>query len=79
MAPEWEMLEPGRGALDQNRSRRLNCKAKGPGCPSCRVDGVCEGPWAGYARLFGFDEFRPVAGARVSSPSGLARPGRAVL
>ncbi|MDP6627172.1 MAG: radical SAM protein [Methanopyri archaeon] len=71
MAPEWEMREPGISGLDQNQARRERNKHKEPSCCSCRYDAVCEGPWAGYVDLFGFEEFRPVPGEPVTDPATL--------
>ncbi len=45
---------------DYTKTRRDEGKSKGPRCPNCRYDAVCEGPWREYPELFGWDEFEPV-------------------
>lgn len=45
--------------IDWEKSRHA-IKSKGPQCRLCLLDGVCEGPWAEYAALFGTDCLRPI-------------------
>lgn len=40
---------------------------KGPMCGKCRYDLVCEGPWKEYPELFGWDEFKPIPGAKIKN------------
>jgi MoaA/NifB/PqqE/SkfB family radical SAM enzyme len=51
---------------DFGKSRVESGKAKGPDCPNCRFFAVCEGPWKEYPEKFGWGEFRPVKGEKVS-------------
>jgi MoaA/NifB/PqqE/SkfB family radical SAM enzyme/predicted dehydrogenase len=39
-------------------------KQRGPVCDQCRFSNYCTGLWRPYAAQFGFDELRPVAGAK---------------
>jgi MoaA/NifB/PqqE/SkfB family radical SAM enzyme len=50
--------------IDWNRVR-VKIKEKGPACPLCRFDKVCEGPWNEYPQNYGFDELIPVPGEPV--------------
>jgi len=36
-------------------------REKRPECAGCRYDGVCLGVWRAYVRVYGWDEFSPVA------------------
>ncbi|MGE5279672.1 MAG: radical SAM protein [Deltaproteobacteria bacterium] len=46
---------------DFDRWRKRAGKCKGPRCPACRYNDLCEGPWREYPKIFGWKEFRPVA------------------
>jgi len=48
--------------------RRSEGKAKREECRACRWFAACEGPWHEYPELYGWDEFKPVKGARVPAP-----------
>lgn len=48
---------------------RPEIKKKGPDCPKCRFDKVCEGPWMEYPSAYGFEELVPVRGIPVCCPS----------
>ncbi len=50
----WEMA----GAKDFTAWRKAEGKAHGEMCRSCRLAGVCEGPWCEYVTFYGWDEFR---------------------
>lgn len=39
-------------------------KKKGPNCGSCLFNSMCDGTWAEYPKLYGFDEFVPVTSFR---------------
>ncbi len=45
---------------------RLKQKVKDPGCNNCCFNGICEGVWTGYVKVFGFDEFVPVTDEMLS-------------
>ncbi|MFA6449202.1 MAG: radical SAM protein [bacterium] len=49
---------------------RLRTKLKKPECETCCFNRKCEGVWAGYANVFGFDEFLPVSRETLSVISG---------
>lgn len=49
--------------------RRTEGKAKAPICSRCTYVERCEGPWAEYPALFGWEEFVPVEAARVPLPA----------
>lgn len=48
---------------DFTRERVEVQKLKGPACPTCVYDPVCEGAWHEYPELYGFEEFIPVQAA----------------
>ncbi len=50
----WEMA----GARDFTAWCKAKGKAHGEVCRSCRLAGVCEGPWCEYVTHYGWDEFR---------------------
>jgi MoaA/NifB/PqqE/SkfB family radical SAM enzyme len=35
-------------------------RLKGPKCPECRYNDVCDGPWKEYPQIFGWGEFKPI-------------------
>jgi MoaA/NifB/PqqE/SkfB family radical SAM enzyme len=45
---------------DYEKYRKERGKIKGPRCPECKYNDVCEGPWREYPAIFGWDEFNPV-------------------
>jgi len=45
---------------DYSKYRKDKGKAKGPSCPQCKYDKICEGPWKEYPEIFGWEEFGPI-------------------
>jgi MoaA/NifB/PqqE/SkfB family radical SAM enzyme len=52
---------------DYTAYRQTEGKAKGPMCRRCVYFERCEGPWAEYPLLFGWDELRPVETVSVAA------------
>jgi MoaA/NifB/PqqE/SkfB family radical SAM enzyme len=46
--------------------RKKHAKATGPDCRECRYYSVCEGPWREYPERFGWSEFKPVRGEKIT-------------
>lgn len=52
------------GVMNFSEHRGENLKAKCKACEQCLFFSMCEGPWAEYPRLFGWNEFVPVRSVR---------------
>ena len=69
--PRTKIFE-GHVTIDDYTEHRLTeGKAKGPRCPECAFDAICEGPWREYPERFGWDEFLPRADFSKAHPSTL--------
>lgn len=44
---------------DYTKTRQKEGKLKGPLCPACGYNRICEGPWREYPEKFGWTEFQP--------------------
>jgi len=49
-------------SLQENRHKH---RIKSESCKKCRYYNVCLGPWKRYARIFGFEEFKPIEGEMI--------------
>lgn len=67
MPDYWEMRAPDK----ENRSfdfrkKKIN-KVKGKVCKKCKFYNVCEGIWENYAKIYGFNEFKPIFGTKIKN------------
>lgn len=49
--------------------RAMTSKVKGPQCYLCQYDLICDGLWKEYARLYDFNELKPVPGEKITDPA----------
>ncbi|HBL18502.1 MAG: hypothetical protein A2X36_10705 [Elusimicrobia bacterium GWA2_69_24] len=64
--PETVVYDAEATIESYTRVRQQEGKTKGPRCPECAYESVCEGPWKEYPGLFGWSEFVPIRGPRPS-------------
>ena len=58
--PFSSVVDGKKEITDYGSYRKNIGKSKGPKCSQCIYNGVCEGPWAEYPRIFGWSELKPV-------------------
>lgn len=61
---------------DYSQYEKENFRAKCSKCEECVVSCLCSGPWLNYAKIYGFDEFKPIKSDSVMNiipPSILVR------
>ncbi|RLI96505.1 MAG: hypothetical protein DRO96_02945 [Candidatus Aenigmatarchaeota archaeon] len=64
--PRGEVRDAELVIKDFDRWRKESGKAKFEGCKKCKFDLICEGPWKEYPQKYGWDEFKPVLGNKVT-------------
>lgn len=74
--PRTKIFEGHVTIEDYTQHRLVEGKAKGPRCPECAFDPICEGPWREYPEYFGWDEFIPRPTFEGSHPRGLQAASR---
>jgi len=58
--PEADVFDAEFEVKNYSKYRKTKGKIKGPECPKCKYNSICEGPWKEYPEIFGWSEFRPV-------------------
>ncbi len=69
-APYKEVMD-AEGVREDFNKIRMDAKVKGPNCGACRFDPVCIGVWKEYPEKFGWSEFKPVKGEKVTDKTKL--------
>jgi MoaA/NifB/PqqE/SkfB family radical SAM enzyme len=57
--PRTKIFEGHLTIADYTEHRLTEGKIKGPRCPECAFNPICEGPWREYPEQYGWDEFIP--------------------
>ena len=70
--PDTRIEEKDR-VIDDFKAAKTETKSKikSEDCKRCRFYDVCEGPWREYPENFGWDEFVPVEGDRITNPEDI--------
>lgn len=58
--PKTRIYDAGFVVKDYSKYRKDSGKSRGENCKNCKYFESCEGPWAEYPDIFGWDEFKPV-------------------
>lgn len=58
--PEMKIFDQNHVVADYTKARIVEGKEKGPQCQKCLYNGICEGLWKEYPKVFGWDECKPI-------------------